>query len=291
MRKNAVSSALALGLLGVLAACGARAFDATKSISITTREDGSGTKSAFMDLIGLKGQSDILNVIVATGTAAVMQEVGGNPYALAYDSLGYVTSKVKKLQVDGVEVTTANIQSGAYALSRPLSVIYSTATVSASPLATSYLRFLASSDAQSIISDSGYVSVNGAATAYTAEGSLAGTLGVSGSTSLQPLMILLAARYETFQTHATVEISGGGTGTGYTNAENGVSTFGMISAEFEATKAPDCVSSVVAKDGIAVIVNPANPLTSISLGDLKNLFDNTESDSTKITTWSQLIGA
>jgi phosphate transport system substrate-binding protein len=244
-----------------------------------------------MELIGLKGQSDVANVVVATGTAAVMQEVAGNSYAIAYDSLGYVTSDVKKLNVDGAEATIANIKSGTYAISRPLSVVYKTATVAASPLLTSYLDFLKSSDAQTLISNNGYVSIIDAATAYTANGSLQGTIEVSGSTSLQPLMILLAAQYEAAQAHVSVEVSGGGTGTGYTNAENGVSSFGMISAAFDSTKAPDCVASIVAKDGIAVIVNPANPLTSISKTELKNLYDNTESDATKIKTWSQLVSA
>jgi phosphate transport system substrate-binding protein len=291
MRKKIAKFALTLGFIGILAACGAKSFDSSKSISVTTREDGSGTKSAFMELIGLKGQSDVSNVVVATGTAAVMQEVAGNYYALAYDSLGYVTSDVKKLEVDGVEATTANIKSGTYAISRPLSVIYKAAPVSSSALDASYLTFLKSSDAQTIISNNGYVSLTDAATAYTANGSLSGTIEVSGSTSLQPLMILLAAQYEASQAHVTVEVSGGGTGTGYTNAENGVSAFGMISAEFDATKAPDCVSSIVAKDGIAVIVNPSNPLTSVSKTELKNIYDNTESDATKIKTWSQLMSA
>ncbi len=289
MGKKIAVPLLAAGWIGILASCAARAFDPGKSIGVVTREDGSGTKSSFMDLLGLKGRSDVDGVVVAIGTAAVLQKVAGNYYAIAYDSLGYITSDVKKLSIDGVAPTVANISDGTYALSRPLSVVYKSATLASSALDASYLRFLKSSDAQSLVSDNGYVSLNDGASAYTANGSLEGTIAVSGSTSLQPLMVLLAAQYKTLQAHVTVEVSGGGTGTGYANAENGVSAFGMISAEFDSAKAPSCLASVVAKDGIAAIVNAKNPVANLAKADLKNIYDSAESDAAKIKTWSQLL--
>ena len=118
-----------------------------------------------------------------------------------------------------------------------------------------------------------YVSIADNAAAYTIDGSLSGTIDISGSTSLQPLMIKLAAAFEDLQPNVKINVSGGGSGTGYGNAEDKVSAFGMISEEFAAEKAPSCIHYIVAKDGIAVIVNKSNPLDDISSEQLKNIYD------------------
>ena len=271
-----------------LASCGPKEFDASHSVSIITREDGSGTKSAFMELLGLKGKDDPEEATIQNGTAAVLAEVGNNMYAIAYDSLGYVTEDVKLLQVDGVEPTIENIKSGEYAISRPLNVVYKTADIEGSPLYLDYLSFLSSSQAQLIISEEGYVSiVDGAQTYAAPETPLSGTIQISGSTSLQPLMILLAEAYEQLNGNVSIEVAGGGSGTGYENAENGVSAFGMISEEFASEKAPSCVYSTVAKDGIGIIVNLDNPVEDISLEDLSRLYDVDASPD--ISSWSELI--
>lgn len=271
-----------------LASCGPKEFDASHSVSIITREDGSGTKSAFMELLGLKGKDDPTEATIQNGTAAVLAEVENNMYAIAYDSLGYVTEDVKLLQVDGVEPTIENIKSGEYAISRPLNVVYKNADIEGSPLYSDYLSFLSSSQAQQIISEEGYVSiVDGAITYAAPETPLSGTIQISGSTSLQPLMILLAEAYEQLNGNVSIEVAGGGSGTGYENAENGVSAFGMISEEFNSEKAPSCVHSTVAKDGIGIIVNLDNPVEDISLEDLSRLYDVDASPA--ISSWSELI--
>ena len=271
-----------------MAACGngGAAFDTSKNISVVVREDGSGTKSAFMEIIGLKGKSDISGAIVATGTAAVLTEVENNPYAIAYDSLGYVTDEVKKLKVDGVEATIENIKSGDYKISRPLNVVYKQATV-ASGLNKAYYDFLQSSDAQTIISAEGYVSTKEGAVQYTVDPSLEGTIDISGSTSLKPLMEKLAARFEELQPNVTVNVGGGGSGQGYSDAEADVSDFGMISEVFSSEKAPDCTYYEVAKDGIAVIVNLKNTLDSITMAQLKNVYDK-DAGENQIKTWNQI---
>lgn len=271
-----------------LASCGPKEFDASHSVSVITREDGSGTKSAFMELLGLKGKDDPTEATIQNGTAAVLAEVENNMYAIAYDSLGYVTEDVKLLQIDGVEPTIENIKTGEYAISRPLNVVYKTADIEGSPLYSDYLSFLSSSQAQQIISEEGYVSiVDGAITYAAPETPLSGTIQISGSTSLQPLMILLAEAYEQLNQNVSIEVAGGGSGTGYENAENGVSAFGMISEEFASEKAPSCVYSTVAKDGIGIIVNLDNPIEDISSDDLSHLYDVDASPA--ITSWSELI--
>ncbi|MCL1975363.1 MAG: substrate-binding domain-containing protein [Firmicutes bacterium] len=265
----------------------ASAFDTTKNISILAREDGSGTKTAFMELIGLKGKADPENVIIQTGTAGILTEVKGNPNAIAYESLGYVTNDVKMLKVDGVEATVANIKNGTYKISRPLSIVYKEATLN-NDINKAYYVFLQSSDAQTIISGEGYVSIADNALAYKINGSLQGSIDISGSTSLQPLMTELAAAFEKLQPNIDVTVSGGGSGTGYKNADEGVSEFGMISEEFSLEKAPSCTDYVVCKDGIAVIINKNNPLDSILVSDLKNIYD-IEAGSSAITKWNALI--
>ena len=270
--------------LGALTSCGGSKFDENKNISVVTREDGSGTKSAFMEIIGLKGKTDVSGVIVASNTASVLQEVKGNPLAIGYDSLGYVTDDVKMLKVDGVAATVENVKNGTYKMSRPLNVVYQESKV-ASQVNTAFLTFLQSSDAQTIISDNGYVSTKDGAVAYTIVPGLTGEINISGSTSLKPLMEKLAAKFEAVQSGVKVTVGGGGSGTGYNDAKNGVSDFGMISESFNPSKADNCTCYEVAKDGIAVIVNKENTFDNISLEDLKNIY-NVDAGDSAVKTWS-----
>lgn len=289
MKKILMLVSIIVVLAVLLCACngGGASFDASKNILILAREDGSGTKSAFMDIIGLKGKADPVNVIIQTGTAGVLAEVKSNPAAIAYESLGYVTDDAKMIKVNGVEATIANIKDGTYKISRPLSVVYKESTLD-NDVNKAFFTFLQSSDAQKIISDNGYVSLAGNVSAYTINGSLSGAVDVSGSTSLQPLMGDLAEAFEKLQPNIKVNVSGGGSGTGYGNAEEGVSAFGMISEEFNLEKAPSCIHYVVCKDGIAVIVNKNNPIDNITMEQLKNIYDE-EAGTNAIKVWNELI--
>lgn len=274
---------------GMLASCGgSKEFDSSKNISVLVRETGSGTKSAFLEILGLKGAADPTNAITQTSTSAILTEVSGNQYAIAYDSLGYVDDTVKTLKVDGVIPTASTIKDGSYAISRPLNVIYKEATISSEPVYADYLSFLGSKEAEEMASEEGYVAVHDSTTSYSKTAEYTGKkITISGSTSLQPLMIKLAAKYMEYHKEVTVEVSGGGSGTGYSNAESGVSTFGMISEEFKSSKAASCTYYTVCKDGIAVIVNKSNPLETIAKADLATIYN--PSAETPITTWSQLI--
>jgi len=285
MKKLFAIIALLIVAAFILSACGDAKFDTSKNVTIVAREDGSGTKDAFMELIGLKGKADPATVVMQNGTAAVLTEVKGNPAAIAYESLGYVTSDVKKLKVDGVEATAANCKSGTYKISRPLSVVYKEAVLD-DPAVKAFYTFLQSSDAQKIISDKGYVSIVDNAAAYTIDGSLSGTVNISGSTSLKPLMEELEAAFKVLQPNITVNVAGGGSGQGYKDAEGDVSDFGMISAEFNLENAPSCTHYIVAKDGIAVIVHKDNPLDNITLEQLKNIYD-AEAENSPV--WSDFI--
>jgi len=275
----------ALAYTVVCAACGVSGFDASRNIGVVAREDGSGTKTAFMAHIGLQGKPDPAGVVIQTGTAGVLAEVRGNPAAIAYESLGYVGKDVKVLRLDGVSATVENIRNCDYPLSRPLSVVYKQATADNAVYAA-FLAFLGSAEASDIITENGYIPLGEKPQAYAINGNLSGNIDISGSTSLQPLMIELAAAFEKLQPKIKLSVSGGGSGTGYKSAVEGVSTFGMISEEFVPAKAPGCAYLLVAGDGIAVIVNKANPLDSITLGELQRIYSAEEPRAAK---WNQLI--
>lgn len=274
--------------LSVAAMCGCSVkFSENKQITVVVREDGSGTKKAFMEFIGLKDKNDKSGVIVATGTPAVLTEVKNNPHAIAYESLGFVTDEVKILKVDGVLPSVENIKNGTYKISRPLSVVYKEENMTG--INAAYLKFLASAEAQEIISANGYVMVNETSEKYVIDADLSGSVAISGSTSLKPLMEKLAAKFEALQSGVKVSVGGGGSGTGYNDAQNGVSAFGMISENFVQTKATDCVYFTVAMDGIAMIVNKLNPVESLTMEQLKNIYD-AEAGENAITVWKQIIG-
>lgn len=262
-------------------------FDTSKRITVVTRDDGSGTKSAFMEIIGLKGKKDPADVISASSTTTVLATVKTNPLAIAYESLGYVTDEVKILKVDQVDCNVENIKTGDYKIARSLNIVYKE-TILQNPVFEDFYKFLGSSDSQKIISDNGYVSTKDDTSSYVKENDFKGTINISGSTSLQPLMTLLAEKYETIQTNVDVIVSGGGSGTGYKNAENNVSDFGMISETFNSEKAPSCTSYEVAKDGIALIVNKVNSFDNITLEHLKNIYDCDINGEEKISTWGDL---
>lgn len=287
MKKNIL--VMGVALLGVLASCnntGAE-FDVNKNISVTVREDGSGTKGAFLEILGLKGAADPAGAVTASSTSAVLTEVASNPYAIAYDSLGYVDNTVKKVNVDGVSATAATVKDGTYALSRPLNVIFKEATISGNEIYTDYLNYLKTKEVEDMAATDGYVAIHDSTSTYTNAKQLTGSISISGSTSLQPLMIKIAAKYMEHQPGVKVEVSGGGSGTGYSNAEKGVSAFGMISEEFNSSKAASCTPYTVCKDGIALIVNPKNPIENISKANLATVY-NPKAE-TPITKWSSLI--
>jgi len=286
IKKISIAVSLALIIACMSGACNSGAgFDKSKNLTVITREDGSGTKSAFMEIIGLKGKADPVGVIMQNSVAGVLTEVKGNIAAIAYESLGYVTNDVKMLKVDGVDATVANIKNGTYKISRPLSVVYKESTLDGEAN-KAFFNFLQSSDAQKIINEEGYVAVADGAAAYTINGSLSGVINVSGSTSLKPLMDELVKKFKDLQPNVTVNVAGGGSGQGYGDAKDDVTEFGMISEEFNPEKAPGCVSSTVCKDGIAAIVHKDNPLQSITMEQLKSIYDAEDSS---IIKWDALV--
>ena len=256
-------------------------------ISVYNREDGSGTRDAFLELLGI--ESDELNTGVAqlNSTSAVIQGVAGDVKAIGYASLGSVDTTVKALSVDGVAPTEATVADGSYKVSRPFELMYDETELTSNDLLAEFVEYLKSAEAQTIIADEGYVSVVENAPAYTVpEGNLTVTeIEASGSTSVGPLMTKLAAGFSAKVEEATgqevqVTVSGGGSGQGIKDANEG-------KASKEVTKGTDVTNENVTiyqlcADGIAVIVNTANPATDISLENLKKIYTD------KSLNWSDI---
>ena len=284
----AIASAALACSIGIAAVgCGSNG-----DISVYNREDGSGTRDAFLELLGI--ESDELNTGVAqlNSTSAVIQGVAGDVKAIGYASLGSVDTTVKALSVDGVAPTEATVADGSYKVSRPFELMYDETELTSNDLLAEFVEYLKSAEAQTIIADEGYVSVVENAPAYTVpEGNLTVTeIEASGSTSVGPLMTKLAADFSAKVEEATgqevqVTVSGGGSGQGIKDANEGNTEIGMASKEV--TKGTDVTNENVTiyqlcADGIAVIVNTANPATDISLENLKKIYTD------KSLNWSDI---
>lgn len=281
------SAVLACGIGFAAVGCGSNG-----DISVYNREDGSGTRDAFLELLGI--ESDELNTGVAqlNSTSAVIQGVAGDVKAIGYASLGSVDTTVKALSVDGVAPTEATVADGSYKVSRPFELMYDETELTSNDLLAEFVDYLKSAEAQTIIADEGYVSVVENAPAYTVpEGNLTVTeIEASGSTSVGPLMTKLAADFSAKVEEATgqevqVTVSGGGSGQGIKDANEGNTEIGMASKEV--TKGTDVTNENVTiyqlcADGIAVIVNTANPATDISLENLKKIYTD------KSLNWSDI---
>lgn len=255
----------------------------TGPISVIAREEGSGTRGAFVELMGVVDDqnNDIttVNAEITNSTSVVISTVAGNKQSIGYISLGSLSDEVKAVKVDGVEATTDNIKDGSYKVSRPFLLAYKDGKLS--DLAQDYLKFILSSDGQKIINDNGYISVDDNAEAYTASG-LSGKLVLAGSTSVAPVMEKLADEYKTLNPNVTIEIQQTGSGAGITSAIDDVCDFGMSSRELKDSEAAELVTTKIALDGIAVIVNNENPVDNISSEQIKSIYLGETTD------WSEI---
>ena len=287
MKKKILAIAMtALMVVGV-AACGSsssssttdsRSTDTTADgmtgpISVISREEGSGTRGAFVELMGIVDDSDnditTIDAEITNSTSVMLTTVAGNKQSIGYVSLGSLSDDVKAVKVDGVEASVDDIKNGSYSVSRPFLVAYKDGQLS--ELAQDYLKYILSADGQAIISENGYISVSDSAEAYTASG-LSGKLVLAGSTSVSPVMEKLADAYKALNPDVTIEIQQTGSGAGITSAIEGVCDFGMSSRELKESEAAELKADQIALDGIAVIVNNENPTDDISSENIKNIY-------------------
>ena len=274
--RNILAAVLSAGLMAAsLTGCAG----GDRKITVVSREDGSGTRSAFielMEVVDADGKdATTASAEINNSTNGVMMSVSGNPDAIGYISLGSLNDTVKAVKVDGVEASADNVKNGAYAVARPFEICYKEENLD--DLAKDFISFIMSKDGQQIIADNHYIAVNSDKT-YTPAG-LKGTISVNGSTSVGPVMEKLAAKYQELNSGAVVQIQQTGSGAGITAVTSDACNIGMSSRALKQDELDKGLSELkIADDGIAVIVhrdNKVDNLTSeqikkIYLGELKN---------------------
>ncbi|MCI7062075.1 MAG: extracellular solute-binding protein [Lachnospiraceae bacterium] len=252
-------------------------------ISVVSREDGSGTRGAFVELTGVeekdadgnKTDNTTSNAIISNSTEIMMTTVAGDEYAIGYSSTGSLNDTVKALNVDGVEPTAQNIKDGKYSLSRPFNI-----ATKGKPgkLAQDFIDYIMSTEGQKVVEDNGYITSVDNAKEFKTSGEK-GKLVVAGSSSVTPVMEKLAEAYKKVNTKAEIEIQESDSTTGMTAAADGTCDIGMASRELEdSEKDKGLESQAIALDGIAVIVNTQNDRTDISTDTVKQIFTGEISD-------------
>lgn len=249
-------------------AAGAMAdFDESKLINVISREEGSGTRSAFVELTGVEQKVDGKKIDMTTedaqitnNTAVMLTTVAGDSYAIGYVSLGSLNESVKAVSVEGVQATAENVADGSYAIARPFNIAYREDAIT--DLGMDFIAYIMSAEGQAIVADNGYVASEDAA-AY-AGNAPQGKLVIAGSSSVSPVMEKLAEAYQALNSGAEIEIQTSDSTTGMTAAMDGSCEIGMASRALKEAEAAELTGVTIAMDGIAVIVNHENPVSDLS---------------------------
>lgn len=260
--------------------------DFTGLISPISREDGSGTRGAFIELFGIETKDADGNKIdnttdmaeITNSTSVMLTTVQGNEYAIGYVSLGSLNDSVKAVNIDGAEATVDNIKDGTYKISRPFNIVTKEGL---SDVAADFVKYIMSEDGQAVVEDNGYIS-QGNEGAYEASG-LSGKITVAGSSSVTPVMEKLKEAYEEINPDVTVEVQQSDSTTGINSAAEGICDIGMASRDLKEEEASlGLTATVIARDGIAVIVNNANDMEELSSEQVKSIFTG------ETTQWEEL---
>lgn len=262
----------------------ASSWDSSNDISVISREDGSGTRGAFVELFGIEEEQDgekvdmtTTNANITNSTEVMMSSVAGDEYAIGYVSLGSLGDSVKAVSIDGAEATEENIESGDYKISRPFNIA---TQAEVSDVAQDFINFILSEEGQAVVSDNGYIPLSDT-TPFESNGAT-GTVTVAGSSSVTPVMEKLAEAYQEVNSGATVEINQSDSTTGMTSAIDGICDIGMASRELTEEEASQLTATVIATDGIAVIVNNANPTDDLTSDQVKAIFTG------ETVTWDEI---
>ena len=251
-------------------------FDADQDITVISREDGSGTRGAFIELTGVEEKNDAGEKMDMTTEAAaiqsstngVMTAVANDETAIGYISLGSLNDTVKAVTVGGVEATAENVSNGTYTLARPFNIVTNGEPTDA--VAVDFIAYCMSPDGQALATEEGYI--GGEGTEFTST-QPSGSITVGGSSSVSPLMEKLIEAYKTVNPNATIEMLTTDSTTGVTGALDGTYTIGMASRELKDTEtAEGATATVLAMDGIAVVVNPANTTADLSVDQIKSIY-------------------
>ena len=253
-------------------------FDFARVISVLTREDGSGTRDAFISTTGV-GDDMFLEAIVFNETNQILTNVETNEFSIGYVSVGSLNDNIKALAIDGVLPSDETIKDGSYTVQRPLLICINPENAE-NELVQDFIDFMLSAQGQEI-SGSRWTPVDANPPEYTPSG-LSGTLRVGGSTSVEPLMQAMRQEYIALNPGMEIEISGGGSGTGISEAISGVIDIGMSSRALRDTEVAELIDINIALDGVAIIVNPNNPIDNMTIDQVRDIFTG------EITRWSDL---
>ena len=258
-----------------------------EEINVISREDGSGTRGAFIELFGIEQKDENGNKVdyttdeadITNSTSVMMTSVSGNPSAIGYISLGSLNETVKALAIDGVEASVENIKAGSYTVARPFNIA---TQAEVSEAAQAFIDFILSAEGQAVIEANGYIAVVEDAPAF-AGSSIEGKVVVAGSSSVTPVMEKLKEAYEAINPNANIEVQQSDSTTGMNNAIEGVCDIGMASravkdSEIEAGLVP----TTIAMDGIAVIVSNDNATEGLTKDQVRAIYMG------EITDWSEV---
>ena len=303
MKKKVLAAVLMGAMVFSMAACGSNggsseggssdsgsgsdASATSGTISVLSREEGSGTRVAFVELFGVeeenadgeKVDNTTVDAQVTNSTAVMMTTVAGDPQAIGYISLGSLDDSVKALKVDGADATAENVKNGTYKVSRPFNIVTND---DLSDVAQDFIDYILSSDGQAIVEKENYIAVDDAAEAY-AGSSPEGNVVVAGSSSVTPVMEKLKEGYEAVNPNASIEIQQSDSTTGVEQAISGVCDIGMASRELKDSETSEGITGTqIAIDGIAVIVNNENSMTDITSDQVKQIYTG------EVTNWEDL---
>lgn len=255
------------------------------AITVISREEGSGTRGAFVELTGVeekdangnKTDRTTEDAQIANKTDVVLTSVAGDEASIGYISLGSLNDTVKALKVDDVEATPENVKSGTYKLARPFNIATKGEPAG---VAKDFIAFIMSKEGQQVISDNKYIPVDDAAATFTSDGS-SGKIAVGGSSSVSPVMEKLIEAYKAVNPNATIELQTSDSTAGMTGAMDGTFAIGMASRELKDSESA-LTATAIAMDGIAMIVNPDNTLENISSEQIKAIYTG------EITDWADV---
>ena len=255
-------------------------------VSVYSREDGSGTRSAFIELMGVEEKDasgekvDMTTpaAAITNSTSVMMTSVAGDPNGIGYISLGSLNDTVKAVEVDGVEATAENVKSGTYKVARPFNIVTKDGL---SDVAQDFIDFILSADGQAIVEEEGYIAVEDGAAAYVGSG-VSGKIVVAGSSSVTPVMEKLAEAYQAINSGVTIEVQQSDSTTGVNMATEGTCDIGMASRELKDSESA-VTGTVLAQDGIAVIVNKDSSIKGLTSDQIKSIYTG------EITTWEEAL--
>ena len=286
VRSKVLIGAFALcfaAMCGLLVGCSGNNSDSKSesndaSINVTSREDGVGIEEK--DDSGKKVDKTTSSAAITNSTAVMKTTVANDTDAIGYISLGSLDDTVKAVKIDGAEATAENVKSGSYKVSRPFNVVTNSGK-ELSPVARDFMKFVLSSDGQKVVEEQGYIPMD-ASGSYVASG-LSGKVTVAGSSSVTPVMEKLAEAYRTLNPNVTVEVNQSDSTTGITSAIEGACDLGMASRDLkDSEKDQGATATVIATDGIAVIVNNGNKFDCLTADQVKQIFTG------EVSKWSEI---